>query len=81
MLGSAIRPPKHLSLGEPTVPDGDELWLALGWEPGIGTTGQCPRQDLIPANMDDGFHHRDTSWIDRLRTTKSRSCSATPGHC
>ncbi len=33
--------------------------LALGWESGIGTTGQYPRQDLIPGNMDDGFHHRD----------------------
>lgn len=33
--------------------------LALGWETGIGTTGQYPRQDLISGNMDDGFHHRD----------------------
>ena len=44
--------------------------LALGWESGIGTTGQYPRQDLIPGNMDDGFHHRDDEAVLGVRATR-----------
>lgn len=44
--------------------------LALGWESGIGTTGQYPRQDLIPGNMDDGFHHRDDETVLGVRATR-----------
>ena len=54
-------------LHQPRLPptrDGD---LALGWESGIGTTGQYPRQDLIPGNMDDGFHHRDDETVLGVR--------------
>ena len=38
---------------------GEHKDLALGWESGIGTTGQYSGQDLIPGNIDDGFHLRD----------------------
>jgi hypothetical protein len=44
--------------------------LALGSEPGIGTTGQYSRQDLIPGNMDDGFHHRDDEAVLGVRATR-----------
>jgi hypothetical protein len=44
--------------------------LAPGWESGIGTTGQYPRQDLIPGNMDDGFHHRDDEAVLGVRATR-----------
>jgi hypothetical protein len=42
----------------------------LGWESGIGTTGQYLRQDLIPGNMDDGFHHRDDEAVLGVRATR-----------
>ena len=42
----------------------------LGWESGIGTTGQYPRQDLIPGNMDDGFHLRDDEAVLGVRATR-----------
>ena len=44
--------------------------LAFGWESGIGTTGQYPRQDLIPGNMDDGFHLRDDEAVLGVRATR-----------
>jgi hypothetical protein len=44
--------------------------LTLGWESGIGTTGQYPRQDLIPGNMDEGFHHRDDEAVLGVRATR-----------
>jgi hypothetical protein len=44
--------------------------LALGWESGIGTTGQYPRQDLIPGNMDDGFHLRDDEAVLGVRAAR-----------
>jgi hypothetical protein len=44
--------------------------LALGWESGIGTTGQYLPQDLIPGNMDDGFHHRDDEAVLGVRATR-----------
>jgi hypothetical protein len=44
--------------------------LALGRESGIGTTGQYPRQDLIPENMDDGFHHRDDEAVLGVGATR-----------
>jgi hypothetical protein len=37
---------------------------------GIGTTGQYPRQDLIPGNMDDGLHHRDDEVVLGVRATR-----------
>jgi putative redox protein len=37
---------------------GSALAARLGWR-FMGTTGQYPRQVLIPGNMDDGLHHRD----------------------
>ena len=43
--------------------------LALGWESGIGTTGQYPRQDLIPGDMDDGSYHRDDEAVLGVRAT------------
>jgi hypothetical protein len=44
--------------------------LARGSESGIGTTGQYPRQDLIPGNMDDRFHHRDDEAVLGVRATR-----------
>jgi hypothetical protein len=40
---------------------------AVTGQSGIGTTGQYPRQDLIPGNMDDGFHHRDDEVVLGVR--------------
>jgi hypothetical protein len=44
--------------------------LALGWESGIGITEQYPGQDLIPENIDDGFHHRDDEAVLGVRATR-----------
>jgi hypothetical protein len=44
------------------------MWSVTGvGEPGIGTTGQYPRQDLIPGTMDAGFHHRDDEAVLGVR--------------
>src|SRR5207253_6708260 len=37
---------------------------------GIGTTGQYPRQDLIPGNMDDASYHRDDEAVLGVRATR-----------
>jgi hypothetical protein len=43
--------------------------LALGWESGIGTSGQYPRPDLIPGNMDDELHRRNDEAVLGVRAT------------
>jgi hypothetical protein len=48
----------------------DPCVYLISWESGIGTTGQYPRQDLIPGNMDDEFHLRDDEAVLGVRATR-----------
>jgi len=59
-------------LGDQALLDasGKAGWSGGGPESGIGTAGQYPRQDLIPGNMDDGFHHREDEAVLGVRATR-----------
>jgi hypothetical protein len=63
-------PPYFNPRADHSVNNREHKDLALGWESGIGTTGQYPRQDLIPGNMDDGFHLRDDEAVLGVRATR-----------
>jgi hypothetical protein len=43
----------------------------------LGTSGQYPRQDLIPGNMDDGFHDRDDESVLSVRPPRPVATHAT----
>jgi hypothetical protein len=80
MIPLAEVPSQVICRGVPVGAVGDRPDLASGTrlaahhpsvgQSGIGTTGQYPRQDLIPGNMDDGFHHRDDEVVLGVRATR-----------